>query len=99
RHRAQHLGRVGGAHPADAVANARRRSPARGAPHRLARHVAHGPLGRRPRGRDLVPRETAAALHRPARQGHAALLSVVGMTTTLNVTLSFYIYVLVAALV
>ena len=67
--------RLGRAHPPDAVADARRRSSARGAPPRLARHVAHGPLRRRLRGRHVVPREAAAALHRPAQQGHAALLS------------------------
>src|SRR5438067_13019804 len=31
-------------------------------------HVAHGPLGRRPRGRDVVSRETTAALHRPTQR-------------------------------
>ena len=77
RDRAEHLRDLGGARAADDVAAAGRRSPDGGAPPGLARHGLDGPLGRRLRGRDVVPREAPPALHAAAQHGHAALLSLV----------------------
>ncbi len=77
RDRAEHLRDLGGARAADDVAAAGRRSPDGGAPPGLARHGLDGPLGRRLRGRDVVPGEAPAALHPAAQHGHAALLSLV----------------------
>src|SRR5581483_2046909 len=81
--------RVGGAHPSDAVENARRRPTAGGAPAGFARHVVHGPLPRRARRRHVVSGEAPAALQRTTQQGHAAVLSMVDAMTPLSVNLPF----------
>ena len=44
----------------------------------FARDFLDGPLGRRPRGRGVLPRETPAALHAPAKRRHAGVLPVGG---------------------
>ena len=54
---------------------------------RLPRDLLDGTLRRRPRGRHGVRREAAGPLHARAEQGHAALLSLVGIASRLTCTL------------
>src|SRR5262249_44824039 len=75
--RAEHLRYLGGALSPAPLAHARCRPPDGGAPSRLALHGVDGTLGRRLRGRDLIPRKAPPALPPSPQRGHAAVLSLV----------------------
>ena len=71
RDRREHRPRLGRARAPDDVDDARRGAPDARPPRRLAGHALPRTVGRRDRGRDVVPREAPAAIHRP-RQRRAA---------------------------